>query len=200
MEPSGRRPSELRHYEREGLVSVDERSKLISRLQENFETRATYVKAKLGMLVPSQIRALRLQSEMPRQSDLARAAKMHQSRISKFETPGAANLTLETLARLAAAFKVGLVVKFVPFSELLSWDNSYSQDTFYVTPIDSDFAFMSPAAVATSLVNRIAEPASAVGEGTRYQPSELDRLPPTSVGIMGGILQRQSALSARAGA
>jgi transcriptional regulator with XRE-family HTH domain len=79
---------------------------------------------------------------MPRQSDLARAAQMQQSRVSMFETPGAANFTLETLARLAAVFKVGLVVDFVPFSEMLHWENSFSQDSFDVTKIDADREFI----------------------------------------------------------
>lgn len=81
---------------------------------------------------------------MARQCDLARAAGLHQSRISMFETPGAANMTLETLARLAAAFKVGLVVKFVPFSEMLRSENAYSQDSFRVTPLPKDTEFLNP--------------------------------------------------------
>src|SRR5208337_4706095 len=97
------------------------------------------------ILVPSQIRALRLKSDtMPRQSDLARVAGLHQSRISKFETPGDANVTLETLARLAAALKVGLVVKFVPFSEMLRWENGFSQDQFDVARIEEDTTFCTP--------------------------------------------------------
>jgi transcriptional regulator with XRE-family HTH domain len=123
---------------------VNERLKLVSKLRDSFDSRTAYIKAKLGILVPSQIRSLRLQSEMPRQSDLAKAAKLHQSRISMFETPGAANVTVETLAKVAAAFKVGLVVKFVPFHEMLKWENEYSQDTFRVTTIDNDIEFENP--------------------------------------------------------
>lgn len=81
---------------------------------------------------------------MPRQADLAAEAKMQQSRISMFETPGAANLTLDTLSRLAAVFKVGLVVKFVSFSEMLRWEDHYSQDAFDVTRIDRDIEFINP--------------------------------------------------------
>jgi transcriptional regulator with XRE-family HTH domain len=113
-------------------------------LLSNFDARTSYIKAKLGVLVPSKIRALRLRSNMPRQNDLAVAAKMQQSRISMFETPGAANVTLETLAKLAAAFKVGLIVDFVPFSEMLRWENRYSQDAFDVTRIADDVAFIEP--------------------------------------------------------
>src|SRR3974377_254533 len=105
---------------------MNERSELISKLARSIDSRTAYVKAKLGVLVPSQIRSLRLHSDMPRQADLAKEAGLQQSRISMFETPGAANVTLETLARLAAAFRVGLIVKFVPFSEMLRWENSFS--------------------------------------------------------------------------
>lgn len=93
-------------------------------------SRTSYIKAKIGVLVPSQIKALRLKSNMRSQADLAKEAGMHRSRISMLETPGCANMTLETLSRLAAAFRVGLVVKFVPLSEMLDWENRYSQDTF----------------------------------------------------------------------
>ena len=123
---------------------MNERSKLYLSCGIRLNLEQLYIKAKLGVLVPSQIRSLRLQSEMPRQSDLAHAANLHQSRISMFETPGAANVTLETLAKLAAAFKVGLVVKFVPFHEMLRWENDYSQDTFRVTTIDNDVEFENP--------------------------------------------------------
>jgi hypothetical protein len=126
---------------------VSERSKTISRLLSDLNSRTSYIKAKIGVLVPSQIRALRLTSNMPRQADLAREAKMQQSRISMFETPGAANMTLETLSRVAAAFRVGLVVKFVPFSEMLRWENRYSQDTFDVVRIEDDEEFITPDSV-----------------------------------------------------
>jgi transcriptional regulator with XRE-family HTH domain len=122
---------------------VSERSKLISKLLKDRKARFAYIKAKLGVLVPSQIRALRFRSGMLRQADLAKAAAMQQSRISVLETPGA-NLTIETLANLAAVFKVGLVVKFVPFSEMLTWENSFSQDSFKVLPLNEDRNFLLP--------------------------------------------------------
>ncbi|MFP5227058.1 MAG: helix-turn-helix domain-containing protein [Acidobacteriota bacterium] len=121
---------------------MSDKSELISKLSGSVDTRTAYIKSKLGVLVPSQIRALRLRSQMPRQADLAHAAGLHQSRISTFETPGAANMTLETLARLAATFKVGLKVQFVSMSEMLRWESRYSQDTFSVTPLGLDRQFL----------------------------------------------------------
>lgn len=88
---------------------------------------------------------------MPRQKDLADAIGMQQSRISMLETPGASNVTLETLAGLAAVFKVGLVVKFVPFSEMLRWENSFSQDAFNVRRLNEDTDFLTPKAPSIAI-------------------------------------------------
>jgi transcriptional regulator with XRE-family HTH domain len=84
---------------------------------------------------------LRIKSPTPKQEDLAREAEMKQSRISAMEKPGAVNYNLETLVRVASALKVGLIVKFVSFSEMLQWENAFDQDAFGVQTIDSDFAF-----------------------------------------------------------
>ncbi len=56
------------------------------------------------------------------------------------ERPGT-RFNIETLVRLASAFKVGLVVKFVSFGEMLKWENGYSQDTFNPLTIDKDAEF-----------------------------------------------------------
>jgi len=126
---------------------VNERSQRISRLLKSQESRVSYIKSKLAALVPAQIRALRLKSEdpsMPYQRDLAQEVGLHQSRISMFETPGAANMTLETLAKVAAGLRVGVIVKFVPFSDMLRWENLFSPDHFNVTRLAEDEAFLNP--------------------------------------------------------
>jgi len=121
-----------------------ERSRLISKLLSDFGTRVAYIQSKVSTLVPSQIRALRLKSDMPRQKDLADAAELHQSRISMFETAGA-NPTVETLSVIAAALRVGLKIEFVPFSEMLEWENNFSQDQFNVIKLEKDERFLNPA-------------------------------------------------------
>jgi transcriptional regulator with XRE-family HTH domain len=129
---------------------MSERSTRISRLLSSQKSRTAYIKAKLGVLVPAQIRALRLKSTeppMPRQRDLAKEAELQQSRISMFETPGMANMTLETLAKVAAGLRSGVIVKFVPFSEMLHWENTFSPDTFNVNPrLEEDEQFLDPSA------------------------------------------------------
>lgn len=157
---------------------MSERSKLISRLLASVDARAAYIKAKLGVLVPSQIRALRLSSEMPRQSDLARSAGLHQSRISMFETPGAANMTIETLSRLAAAFEVGLIVKFAPMSEMLRWENEFSQDSFNVPKLSADDRFLLPVGESS-------------GAGETAVQAEFQTLPIRSAGLENQVIEGQ---------
>ncbi len=126
---------------------MSEASERISRLLQSQESRASYINSKLAVLVPAQIRILRLKSidpPMPFQRDLARESGMQQSRISMFETPGAANMTLETIAKIAAALRVGVVLKFVPFHDMLRWENSFSPDTFDIERLQEDEAFLNP--------------------------------------------------------
>ena len=126
---------------------MSERSERISRLLNSQQSRVSYIKAKLSVLVPAQIRSLRLRATnppMPYQRDLAQETDLHQSRISMFETPGMSNMTLETLAKVGAGLRCGVIVRFVPFSEMLTWENNFSPDQFDVVRIDCDEAFLHP--------------------------------------------------------
>jgi transcriptional regulator with XRE-family HTH domain len=136
-------------------------------------------------LIPAQIKALR--GDMT-QNELASVAQMKQSRISAIETPGAVNFNLETLVRLASAFKVGMVVKFVPFSEMLSWENGFSQDSFRVVTVEQDERFNVP--IAASPI-----PIAAGGE---IQPTQeiAGRKLPMSVYLGGNIAAPHEPASA----
>lgn len=116
----------------------------IQKLRENAEERFACIWSTVSVLVSSQIRALRLHSDTPRQKDFAKAAGMQQSVISRYETPGA-NVTLETLAKIAAANSVALKVEFVPFSEMRDWEVNFSQDLMRVTRLEEDDALRHPA-------------------------------------------------------
>lgn len=135
---------------------MNERSEKISKLLNSQKSRVGYIKAKLSVLVPAQIRSLRLTSHnppMPYQRDLAREAEMHQSRISMFETPGMSNMTLKTLAEVAAALRTGLLVKFVPFHEMLQWENDFNPD-YDVARLDEDREFIEGDGAATATENQ----------------------------------------------
>ena len=63
---------------------------------------------------------------------------MKQSRISDLEDPNYENYQTRTLVKLASAFDVGLVVKFVPFSELAKWSANLSPRDFLPTEFLKD--------------------------------------------------------------
>jgi len=102
----------------------------IARLK-NKEYRDAFVGSQISVGLPFQIRALREERGW-KQSRLALEAGMLQPRISAMEKPGEAKFNLETLRRIASAFDVALVVRFVPFSELIDWSNKFNPDHFHV--------------------------------------------------------------------
>ncbi len=168
--------------------SVNERSGRISRLLSSQKSRTAYIKAKLAVLVPAQIRALRLKSKnppMPYQRDLARESEIkQQSRISMLETPGAANITVETLAKIAAGLRVGVIIKFGPFSEMLCWENSFSPDTFDVIRLEDNAEFLNPAAAAITEFSGMAamtEPGTTLAAAKRKEPMRADELATGSI-------------------
>jgi len=120
---------------------MSDREGVVSRLIADRDFRADYIRAKLEVLIPSQLRALRLHQHKT-QPELAQMADMKQSRISAMETPGKVNFNQETLVRMAATLSVGMKVEFVPFSEMLEWENGYNQDTFDVTRLWDDVEFL----------------------------------------------------------
>jgi transcriptional regulator with XRE-family HTH domain len=122
---------------------MNERSKKISELANSISLREAYLHSKLDVLVPAQIRSLRRRRELT-QSELGVEAEMKQARICAMERPGQVRFSLETLVRLAAAFRVGLSVEFLPISEMLEWENSFMPDEFDVVPLEKDEAFLHP--------------------------------------------------------
>lgn len=83
--------------------------------------RDAYVGSQIRMTLPLQIRGLR-EGFGWTQATFASEAHMAQPRISELETPGERRLTIETLLRLASAFDIALQVRFLPFSELVEWN------------------------------------------------------------------------------
>ncbi len=122
---------------------MSDRSQLIDKLQRSTDSRASYIRSKINVLVPAQLHALRIRHGWT-QKQFALESGMKQSRVSAMEQPGAVNFNMETLIRSAASCGVGLVVRFVPFSEMLRWENGFSQDSFDVVPINEDTQFIAP--------------------------------------------------------
>lgn len=77
-----------------------------------------------------------------KQSELGTEADMKQARISALERIGEGSLSIETLIRLAAAFRVGLIVRFAPHSEMLDWENRFTPEDFDAISLDQDQRFL----------------------------------------------------------
>jgi len=110
------------------------RDQLVEQLKDK-EYRDAFVASQIDIGIPYQIRALRGQMS---QGELAARAGMKQPRVSAIERPGYSSLNLSTLKRIAAAFDVALLVRFVPFSELVEWAETFSPDTFSVPEFGKD--------------------------------------------------------------
>jgi len=119
---------------------MSDKSERVARLIKNKKSRDSYTRALINTIVPAQIRTLRFKYKMT-QKKLAAEADMKQSRISTMERPGATQFNVETLIRIASALKLGLKVEFVPFNEMLKWENGFDAGTFNPVTIDHDTDF-----------------------------------------------------------
>lgn len=101
------------------------------------EYRAEFVQSQISETVSAQIRAMRSDRQWS-QADLASEANTAQSTISQLEDPDYGRQSLTTLRRLAAVFDVGLVVRFVPFSEIAKWAATSTNDDLHVPSFADD--------------------------------------------------------------
>jgi transcriptional regulator with XRE-family HTH domain len=117
-------------------TKISKRHRLVTKLQDR-EYRHLYVAANIRNGVAFQIRALR-ESRGWTQRDLGERTGMAQERISQLEDPDYGRVTLKTLLRLADAFDVSLAVRFEPFSSLVDWVTSVSQESLRVPSFADD--------------------------------------------------------------
>jgi transcriptional regulator with XRE-family HTH domain len=132
---------------------VSENSKLVEQLKDK-AYREAFVFSQMSIPISFQIRALREQRKLT-QKQLAEKANMLQPRIVELERPKGNEPNLRTLGRLAAAFDVALIVRFVPFSELAEWAQQFSPDTFMVPSFEDDPGFKHREAASTERLTPI---------------------------------------------
>jgi transcriptional regulator with XRE-family HTH domain len=135
---------------------VKQKNELISLLQDK-EYRDAFVVASINIGVPAQIRTLRKQRQWS-QEKLAEEAMMQQEGISRIEDPDRGSVNLKTLLKLAAAFNVGLIVRFVPFSEMINWKLNLSLDAMEVKSFDQEIYFKQPDEEITKAKNILEAP------------------------------------------
>ena len=113
-------------------------SKRLIAEMKNKEYRDAFVSEHIDTGIPFQVRALREQRGLT-QKGLAERAGMKQERISAIENPNYKNaFTLSTLKRLASAFNIALIVRFVPISQLVKWELNLSSETLRAVNFDED--------------------------------------------------------------
>lgn len=100
-------------------MTLEQRREILSNL-ENPEYRREFVSEHVSTGLAFQIRALR-EARVGTQERLGELIGTAQEAISKLESPDYGRYSLTTLKKLAAAFDVALLVRFVPFTELVEW-------------------------------------------------------------------------------
>jgi len=118
------------------ITSKKYREELIENLQDK-EYRDAFVSSHINNGIPFQIRALREQRDWT-QDDLAKVSKKKQEAICRLENPNYGSFTLATLKEIASALDVALMVRFVPFSELVKWDVNLSNNSLEVVSFKDD--------------------------------------------------------------
>ncbi len=101
-------------------IDLDSTADLIRRLMRNQAARIRFVDSHLAKGVAFQIQSMRAKNDWS-QEELGQRLGSNQNAVYRLENPDYGKQTITTLKRVAAAFDVALVVRFVPFSQLVDW-------------------------------------------------------------------------------
>jgi transcriptional regulator with XRE-family HTH domain len=113
------------------------------------------------------------------QTDLAKEVGMAQSRISLLEDPSYEKFSLTTLKRLASAFDVALIVRFVPFSELAQWSTNITPGLLAPVRFEDDHLAAPPITEVTATWELALEDEEEMTFLTRQTPAEDATIHPT---------------------
>src|SRR5438876_611832 len=120
------------------------RDSLLARLNRGRDARTRFVESHLDKGIAFQLRALR-DRENWSQQELAAKVGMTQNAVSRLESSTYGKSTITTLKRLASVYDVALVVRFVPFSNLVDWvsgtprvDYGMSSSSFDIPAFNND--------------------------------------------------------------
>jgi transcriptional regulator with XRE-family HTH domain len=111
--------------------------------------RDGFVEAEIVEALSAQILVMREARGWSR-ADLAQRAGLSPATIRRLEDPNRATYSVDVLLRLAAAFDVGLQVRFVPFSRLVDAAADLSLDDLAVPSVADDAPHQSTAPAADS--------------------------------------------------
>lgn len=107
----------------------------------NKEYRDALIAEEINVGLPMQIREMRESREW-KQTEVAKKIGTEQPRITVMEKPGYGNFSLTTLKKLASVFDVGLIVSFVPFSEMIDFRESISRKRLAIPSFCDEYLAM----------------------------------------------------------
>ena len=113
------------------------RQRLAKKIKASKKFRDAFVSEHIRNTIAFQIRENRLSRNLS-QRELADTCNTKQNQISRLEDPDNSKPTISSLRRIASAFECALIVRFVPYSELLDWRMGLSPDSILVPSIHSD--------------------------------------------------------------
>jgi transcriptional regulator with XRE-family HTH domain len=93
---------------------------LIERLSKGRDVRRKFVESQIPNEISFQLRAMRHEKHWS-QPTFAKELGTTQNQIYRLENPAKSKPTISTLKKVAALFDVALVVRFVPFSEVIDY-------------------------------------------------------------------------------
>lgn len=100
-------------------ITLTRREQIVASLNDKIY-RDAFVADQIRIGVPLQIRAMRDERDLSQEVlGTMMSPPMKQESVWRLEKPEKSNLTIGTLLRVASALDVALVVRFVPFSELI---------------------------------------------------------------------------------
>lgn len=99
--------------------------------------RDAFVSEYIDAGISFQIRALRKKKNLT-QKGLANLTGMAQERISVAENPNYSRFNIKTLKRIASAFDVAFIGRFVPIGELVHWELNLSSETLAPVSFEED--------------------------------------------------------------
>lgn len=111
--------------------------------------RRAFVEAELLNGLSHQIRILRQQRGWT-QAQLAKRLGTTQAAVSRLEDPSYGRWSTRTLLDLSAAFDVGLLVRFIPFSRMVMATERVAADAFEAAPYEEEAALVTTQSSADS--------------------------------------------------
>jgi transcriptional regulator with XRE-family HTH domain len=103
--------------------------------------RDAFISEEIDIGLPMQLRAMR-EARGWNQKYVAEEMNTKQPRFSLMEKPGYVNFSLNTLKRLASIFNVGLIVSFVPFSEMIEFTEAFSRRRLAIPSFAAEYEKM----------------------------------------------------------